>query len=85
MSKRIINYTIVQPSSAYVIWICLRYNTLINYKDKFNLLRTLLGNRLFDIQKICATKQTKRVMVTFNDFNQFVDLQEYIDLEKRFS
>jgi hypothetical protein len=85
MSKRIINYTIVQPSSAYVICICLRCNTLINYKDKFNLLRTLLGNRLFDIQKICATKQTKRVMVTFNDFNQFVDLQECIDLEKRYS
>lgn len=59
ISKRIINYNIVQPSSAYLICICLRFNTLINYRDKFNLLCTLLGNRLFDIQKDMCHKTDK--------------------------
>lgn len=59
MSKSMINCTIVQPSSAYVICICLRGNTLINYRDKFNLLRTLLGNRLFNIQKDTCHKTDK--------------------------
>jgi hypothetical protein len=41
-----------------------------------------LGIDYLTFRRIRATKQAKRVMVTFNDFNQFVDLQEYIDLEK---
>jgi hypothetical protein len=44
-----------------------------------------LGIDYLAFRRIRATKQIKRVMVTFNDFNQLVDLQEYIDLEKRCS
>lgn len=40
---------------------------------------------LIELQKTGATKQTKRMMVTFKDFNEFVDLQKYRNLEKKYS
>jgi methylisocitrate lyase len=38
-----------------------------------------------ELKKTSYTKKTRRMMVTFKDFNQFVDLQRYMDLEKRYS
>lgn len=38
-----------------------------------------------ELKKTGYTKKTRRMMVTFKDFNQFVDLQRYMDLEKRYS
>lgn len=38
-----------------------------------------------ELKKTGATKQTRKMMVTFKDFNRFVDLQKYTDLEKRYS
>lgn len=38
-----------------------------------------------ELKKTSYTKKTRRMMVTFKDFNQFVDLQRYTDLEKRYS
>ncbi|HEV8387954.1 MAG TPA: isocitrate lyase/PEP mutase family protein [Nitrososphaera sp.] len=32
-----------------------------------------------------ATRQTRKLMVTFKDFNQFVDLNKFMNLEKRYS
>jgi methylisocitrate lyase len=40
---------------------------------------------LSELKKTGATKQTKRMMVTFKDFNRFVDLDRYIGLEKRYT
>jgi 2,3-dimethylmalate lyase len=40
---------------------------------------------LTELKKTGATKETKRMMVTFHDFNNFVGLQKYIDLEKRYT
>ena len=38
-----------------------------------------------ELKKTGATKQTRKMMVTFKDFNRFIDLQKYSDLEKRYS
>ncbi len=38
-----------------------------------------------ELKKTGATKQTRKMMVTFKDFNRFIDLQKYTDLEKRYS
>jgi carboxyvinyl-carboxyphosphonate phosphorylmutase len=38
-----------------------------------------------ELKKTGATKETRKMMVTFKDFNRFVDLQKYMDLEKRYS
>jgi 2,3-dimethylmalate lyase len=38
-----------------------------------------------ELKKSGATKQTRKMMVTFKDFNRFIDLQKYTDLEKRYS
>jgi methylisocitrate lyase len=38
-----------------------------------------------ELKKTGATKNTRKMMVTFKDFNSFVDLQKYMDLEKRYS
>ena len=40
---------------------------------------------LTELKKTGATKETKRMMVTFKDFNQLMELQEYMGLEKRYS
>jgi carboxyvinyl-carboxyphosphonate phosphorylmutase len=40
---------------------------------------------LTELKTTGSTKETKKMMVTFKDFNQFVDLQKYRDLEKRYS
>jgi len=37
-----------------------------------------------ELKKTGATKNTRKMMVTFKDFNSFVDLQKYMDLEKRY-
>jgi carboxyvinyl-carboxyphosphonate phosphorylmutase len=39
---------------------------------------------LTELKKTGATKQTRKMMVTFKDFNQFVDLDKYMDLEKKY-
>lgn len=38
-----------------------------------------------ELKKTGATKQTRKMMVTFKDFNKLVDLQKYMDLEKKYS
>jgi carboxyvinyl-carboxyphosphonate phosphorylmutase len=38
-----------------------------------------------ELKKTGATKETRKMMVTFKDFNRFIDLQKYSDLEKRYS
>jgi methylisocitrate lyase len=40
---------------------------------------------LMELKRTGATKQTKKMMVTFKDFNQFVDLDKYMGLEKRYT
>jgi len=40
---------------------------------------------LTELKKTGATKQTRKMMVTFKDFNRFVDLDRYIGLEKRYT
>ncbi len=37
-----------------------------------------------ELKKTSYTKNTRKMMVTFKDFNEFVDLQKYMDLEKRY-
>lgn len=37
-----------------------------------------------ELKKTGATKKTRNMMVTFDDFNRFVDLQKYMNLEKRY-
>ncbi len=38
-----------------------------------------------ELKKTGGTKETRKMMVTFKDFNRFIDLQKYTDLEKRYS
>lgn len=38
-----------------------------------------------ELKKTSYTKNTRKMMVTFKDFNEFVDLQKYMGLEKRYS
>lgn len=38
-----------------------------------------------ELKKTSYTKKTRKMMVTFKDFNEFVDLQKYMGLEKRYS
>ncbi|HKZ60902.1 MAG TPA: isocitrate lyase/PEP mutase family protein [Nitrososphaera sp.] len=40
---------------------------------------------LTELKKTGATRQTRKMMVTFKDFNRFVDLDTYLGLEKRYS
>lgn len=40
---------------------------------------------LTELKKTGATKQTRKMMVTFKDFNRFVDLDRYMGLEKRYT
>lgn len=40
---------------------------------------------LTELKKTGATKQTRKMMVTFKDFNSFVDLDKYMNLEKRYT
>jgi methylisocitrate lyase len=40
---------------------------------------------LTELKKTGATKQTRKMMVTFSDFNRFVDLDRYMGLEKRYT
>ena len=40
---------------------------------------------LTELRKTGATRQTRKLMVTFKDFNQFVDLSKFMNLEKRYS
>ncbi|MGH9879204.1 MAG: isocitrate lyase/PEP mutase family protein, partial [Nitrososphaerales archaeon] len=38
-----------------------------------------------ELKKTGATMQTRKLMVTFKDFNQFVDLNKFTNLERRYS
>ncbi|UVS69605.1 isocitrate lyase/PEP mutase family protein [Nitrososphaera viennensis] len=38
-----------------------------------------------ELKKTSYTRKTRKMMVTFKDFNEFVDLQKYMNLEKRYS
>jgi carboxyvinyl-carboxyphosphonate phosphorylmutase len=38
-----------------------------------------------ELKKTGATNQTRKMMVTFKDFNRFVDLDRYMGLEKRYT
>jgi methylisocitrate lyase len=40
---------------------------------------------LIELKKTGATRQSRKLMVTFKDFNQFVDLNRFMNLEKRYS
>ncbi|MGI0049141.1 MAG: isocitrate lyase/PEP mutase family protein [Nitrososphaera sp.] len=40
---------------------------------------------LTELKRTGATKQTRKMMVTFKDFNRFVDLDRYMNLEKRYT
>ncbi len=40
---------------------------------------------LTELKQTGATRRTKKMMVTFKDFNRFVDLKKYMDLEKKYS
>ncbi len=40
---------------------------------------------LTELKKTGTTRQTRKMMVTFKDFNRFVDLDRYMGLEKRFT
>lgn len=40
---------------------------------------------LEELRNTGGTKRTRRMMVTFSDFNRFIDLQKYMNLEKRYS
>src|ERR671931_2934290 len=40
---------------------------------------------LKEMRKTGATSETRKMMVTFKDFNRFVDLKRYLGLEKRYS
>jgi carboxyvinyl-carboxyphosphonate phosphorylmutase len=39
---------------------------------------------LTELKKTGTTKETRKMMVTFKDFNRFVDLAKYMDLEKKY-
>jgi methylisocitrate lyase len=38
-----------------------------------------------ELKKTGATKQTRKQMVTFKDFNKLVDLEKFMSLEQRYS
>jgi carboxyvinyl-carboxyphosphonate phosphorylmutase len=38
-----------------------------------------------ELKKTGTTDQAREIMVTFNEFNKFVDLQRYMELEKRYA
>jgi len=40
---------------------------------------------LTELKKTGATRETQKMMVTFKDFNRFVDLDKYMGLEKRYT
>ena len=40
---------------------------------------------LTELKNTGATRQTRKMMVTFQDFNKFVDLEKYMGLEKRYT
>ena len=40
---------------------------------------------LTELKKTGATRETQKMMVTFKDFNRFVDLERYMGLEKRYT
>ena len=40
---------------------------------------------LTELKQTGATKRIKKMMVTFKDFNRFVDLKKYMDLEEKYS
>lgn len=40
---------------------------------------------LTELKRTGATSQSRKMMVTFKDFNRFVDLDRYMDLEKRYT
>jgi len=40
---------------------------------------------LTELKKTGATRVTRKMMVTFKDFNRFVDLDKYMNLEKRYT
>ena len=40
---------------------------------------------LTELKKTGATRMTRKMMVTFKDFNRFVDLDKYMNLEKRYT
>jgi methylisocitrate lyase len=40
---------------------------------------------LTELKKTGATSETRKMMVTFKDFNRFVDLDKYMSLEKRYT
>ena len=37
-----------------------------------------------ELRKTGATKRGRKMMVTFKEFNKLVDLQRYLELEKRY-
>jgi carboxyvinyl-carboxyphosphonate phosphorylmutase len=39
---------------------------------------------LVELKKTGTTRETRKIMVTFKDFNRFVGLGKYVDLEKRY-
>ncbi len=40
---------------------------------------------LTELKKTGATRETRKMMVTFKDFNRFVDLEKYMNLEKKYT
>ncbi|HKX81699.1 MAG TPA: isocitrate lyase/PEP mutase family protein [Nitrososphaera sp.] len=40
---------------------------------------------LTELKETGATKRTRKMMVTFKDFNRFVELDKFMDLERRYS
>ena len=40
---------------------------------------------LTELKKTGDTRETRKMMVTFKDFNRFVDLDKYMDLERRYT
>jgi len=40
---------------------------------------------LTELKQTGATRRTRKMMVTFKDFNRFVDLKKYMDLEEKYS
>jgi len=40
---------------------------------------------LIELKRTGATRQTRKMMVTFKDFNRFVDLKKFMELENRYS
>ena len=40
---------------------------------------------LTELKRTGATRQTRKMMVTFKDFNRFVDLKKFMELENRYS